>query len=137
MLQNWSCDFHSNCQNTFWTFIKRSLRFFTIDNRRKKKAKFFSSLKRLLFFQIICFQQPLRCYRNDLVTSPVIVRRLLDYNLPPSFVPLDNARKKRPKSFLHWAGCLFFKKLCFQRPVPHRTDLITSTVSVILPCGPL
>ena len=91
----------------------------------------------MLFFQNICFQQPLRCYRNDLVTSPVIARRLLDYNLPLSFVTLGNARKNGPMSFLHLAGCLFFKSLCFQQPISHRNDLITSTVKVKLLFGPL
>ena len=125
------------------------------------------------FFRSICIQQPLRCYRNDLVNSTVIVRIpcglllivtwglshsiergkigqnlfstgknaffskhllsttskflqkwsckfpsfvkiLLDpFNLPLRFVTLDNARKKRPKYFLHWAGWLFFQKLVF------------------------
>ena len=92
----------------------------------------------MLFFQSIYYQKPLSFYRNDLVNSPVIVKILLDpFNLPLRFVTLGNARKKRPKYFLQWAGWLFFKNLCFQQPISHRNDLITSTVKVKLLFGPL
>ena len=90
------------------------LRFVTFDNARKRYAKTFLHWECYNFFQKICFQQHLRCYRNDLVTSPIIVRILLDpYNMPLRFLTLDNARKIRPKSFLHWAGCLFFQNSVF------------------------
>ena len=108
MLQKWSCNFHSKCENSIWTPINCHLRFVTLDRSRKYRPKPFLQWNECSFFQNICFQQPLRCYRNDLVISPVIVRKLLDYSLPLSFVTLDNARKNRPKSFLHWSGCLFF-----------------------------
>ena len=89
------------------------------------------------FYKSFCFQQPLRCYRIDLVTSPVFVRRLLDYNLPLSFVTLDNARKNRPNLFFTGQVAFFFKSLCFQQPISHRNDLITSTVKIKLLFGPL
>ena len=58
---------------------------------------FFRSKDYHFFLQNFCFEQPLRCYRNDLVTSPVIVRILLDpYILTLRFVTLDNGRKNTP-----------------------------------------
>ena len=41
---------------------------------KKKKAKVFSSLERLLFFKNLCFQQPLRSLKNAPISSRVIVR---------------------------------------------------------------
>ena len=73
MLKKWSCNFHSNCQNTLWFLIKCSLRFSTLDNSRKNGPITFLHWEVCLFFNL-CFQQPLRCYRNDLATSTVIVR---------------------------------------------------------------
>ena len=55
VLKKWCYSIHSSCQTTFWTFINRLLRFVTIDHRRKSKANFFSSLKRLPFFKKIKF----------------------------------------------------------------------------------
>ena len=89
----------------------------------KKIGQNISFARKITFFYTsFCFQQPLRCYRIDLVTSQVIVRRLLDYNLPLSFVTLDNARKNRPKSFLHWARCFFSKVYVFNNLFP--TEMI-------------
>ena len=59
-------------------------------------------------------------------------------NSPLSFITLDNWRKKRPKTFLHWKVCLSFKKLCFQQPLrSQRIDLITNIVKVKKPWVPL
>ena len=47
----------------------------------KKQAKSFSSLETLRFFsQNMCFQQPLRCYRKDLVTSTATVKTACGYS---------------------------------------------------------
>ena len=40
--------FHSNCQNTFWTRIKCSMKFLILDNIRK-------SLQLIFFTEIIAF----------------------------------------------------------------------------------
>ena len=60
-------------------------------------------------------------------------------NCPLRIIRIDNARKNRLKSFLHQKVCLFFSKnLCFQQPLGSwRRDLLTSTLNVRLPCGPL
>ena len=59
----------------------------------------------------------------------IICPRVLSHSIMPE--------KNRPKSFLHWAGCIFFKSLCFQQPISHRNDLITSTKKIKLLFGPL
>ena len=72
-------------------------------------------LERLLFFSKICFQQPLRfsklCsnyFRSDSqITSWTLKKCSL------RFVILDKTRK-RPKPFLHWKDCFFFKTMCFR-----------------------
>ena len=69
VLKKWSCNFHRNCQKTLWTLINCPLRLATLDNARKNTPKCFIYWKCCVFFKIFCFQQPLRCYRNDLVTS--------------------------------------------------------------------
>ena len=39
----------------------------------EKKRTIIFGLERLpFFFKILCFQQPHRCYRNDLITSTVL-----------------------------------------------------------------
>ena len=105
---------------------------------REKMAKTFFSLERLLFFSKLCvFQQLLRCYRSDVITSTVIVR------IP--FGPLQNVpwglshsiiREKGPKSFFHWKVCLFFQKFVFNNLLDFLNfDLNTSAVKLNLPRG--
>ena len=43
--------------------------------KKEKLVIYFFSLEWLPFFRSLCFQQPVRCYRNDLKTSTVIVRK--------------------------------------------------------------
>ena len=69
----WSCNLHSLCQNTCgptktvpWG-LSHSI-------RRERRSKSFLYWEDCHFFKYFCFQQPLRCYRIDLVTSTVIVR---------------------------------------------------------------
>ena len=54
-----------------------------VDTTRKKGQNIFS-LERLPFFKNLSFQQPLMCYRNDLIASAVIARKPLG---PLQFVP--------------------------------------------------
>ena len=139
MLQKRSFDFHSNCQNTLWTFIKCSLRFVILDNTRKR-PKSFLHRKDCLFLSKVCvFQQPLRCYRSDLITSTV--------NVGIPFGPLQIVdevchnrlyEKEKAKIISYWKDC-FFSKICdFQQPLRcYRSDLITSTKVVGIPFGAL
>ena len=74
VLKKWSYDFHSKCHFTLWNLISRSILFVMSDIARKKRPKSFLLWNYYLFLQKFCFQQPLRCYRNGLATSTVIVR---------------------------------------------------------------
>ena len=87
----------------------------------------------------MCFQQPLRSWRNDLSFSTVIVKlasglkKTVTWGLSNSSI----REKNWPKTFPHWNTCLFFKELSFQQPLRSwRNDLITSIVSVRLVSGP-
>ena len=81
-------------------------------------AKVFSSLESLRFFlKIFCFQQPLRCFRNDLLTSTVIVRipcgplKVVPWRLSRSIIRENSGQK----TFFTGKFAFFFKSLCFQR----------------------
>ena len=74
MLQKWSGNCHSKSQKSLWTLVNRYLRFVTLDNARKSGLKFFLHWTACLFFKIFCFQESIRCYRNDLLISTVNVR---------------------------------------------------------------
>ena len=114
VLDKWSYDFRSLCQNTIWTLINRALRFLTLDNARKNRPKSFR--------------------RNDslysqkyLISTTSYILRKWSYNLhslcqntlwtvikcPLMSVTLDNARKSRPKPFIQWKDWLFFKTFLF------------------------
>ena len=137
MLHKWSNNIHKNCRNTFWSLTNCPLSFVTFDYTRKKGQNFFS-LERLPFFSKLCvFQQLLRCYRSDVITSTVI------FGIP--FGPLQNVpwglshsiiREKRPKSFFHWKVCFFFQKFVFNNLLDLlKFGLITSAVKLKLPRG--
>ena len=60
VLKNWSYYFHSNCQNTLWTFIKCFLRLsYSMIFKKVFKKIFFT--RNIAFIKNSCFQQLLRC----------------------------------------------------------------------------
>ena len=103
----------------------------------------FYHLKIALFFKNLCFQQPLRCYRNDLITSAVIVRIPFGpLQIVPWGVSHSIIREKRGQNlFFSGKFAFFFKNLCFQQPRRSwRFELVTCTVVArkpTIPCGPL
>ena len=107
--------------------------------REKIGQKLFFTGKSAFFFQIFfVFKHPLRCYRNDLVTSTVVVK------LP--FGPLKTVlrglsysimREKRRQNLFFARKSLFFENICFQQPLRcYRNGLVTPTVIVRTPFGP-
>ena len=137
MLQKWSSNFHSSRQNTLLSLINNLLRFVTTDNGRKNRPKIFLYWKVCLFFNL-CFQQPLRCYRNDLVSSIVFVRtpcwasQIVSWGLSHSKMGEKIGQKLFSLEIMHF----FFESLCFQQPRRcYRNDLVTSTVIVKISCG--
>ena len=115
MLHKLSCNFHSNCQNTLWTHISRSLTFVMFDNARKNRPKSFLHWKGCLFFQNSLSSttsnvlQKWSCNVHN--KSQNTLRTVLIFAL--RIVIPDNARKNRPKASLLWAGCLFSKFCVF------------------------
>ena len=54
-----------------------------------------------------------------------------------TFFMLEITRKFRPKTFLHWKGCPFFKTLCFQQFLTSQKNAVLfSSVNVTKACGP-
>ena len=105
--------FHSNLSENFVDIDSLAAEVCHTRECEKKQAKIFSSLESFLFFQNLCFQQPLRCYRNDLVTSTVIVK------IPCGFLWIvpwglsDSIKREKigQKLFLSWKFA-FFSKNC-------------------------
>ena len=106
----------------------------------KKRPKYFFRWKDCHSFQKLCFQEPLRCYRIDILPSTVTVRTPFQ-PLKTVFWGLSHSiRREKICQFFFYTGkiAFFFKFFCFQQPLRcNRNDLLTSTVFVKLTCGPL
>ena len=90
------------------------------------------------FFKKLCFQQLLRCYRINTVTSTVNVKIPCE---PSYIVPwgLSHSimREKTGQKLFSLESLPFFKKLCFQQlQMCYRINPVTSTVIARIPCGP-
>ena len=73
VLKKLSYNFNINCQLTLWNLISGSLMFVKFCNTRRNRRKSFFTGKIAFFFENLCFQQPLGSWRNDLLTSLIIV----------------------------------------------------------------
>ena len=97
----------------------------------------FSSLERLPFLsKLYVFQQLLRCYRSDLITSTKIVGIPFGALQPVPWVFSPSViREKKAKTFFSLERLPFFSKHCvFQRLLScYRSDVITFTVIVGIP----
>ena len=109
----------------------------------RERPKSFFHWKVCLFFSKNCFQQPLRFFKiwsyyfrsETQITSWTLTKCSL------RFVILDNSiiGEKEAKIFFSLERLPFYSKFCvFKQPLRcHRIDLISSTVIVGLPFGPL
>ena len=120
VLKKWKYYFNSNCQKTVWTLINFPSRFVALDKVRKGRPKFFLYWKGCLFLKKLCFQQTIKCYRNDFINSTVIVKlpcgpiKIVRRGLAHSIMPEKNGQK----IFFTWNVAFFlFKRLCFQQPL--------------------
>ena len=128
----------SNCQNTLWTRVKRSLRFVTLDNARKYRPKSFLHREECIFFWKIVFSttawvlQKWSCNFHSIyeITFWTLMNHLL------RSTTLDESGENITKTFFHWNVCLFFKSLCFQQLLRcNRIIPITSKAIVKIDCG--
>ena len=134
VLQKWSYNFHSVSQKTIWTLTKRSLRFVTLDNRRKKGPTSFVYLEDRLFLEIIVSNNLLRPIEQNLSLAQENSEVLLDrYRLFRDIVMFDNTEKTGQKISPLQNIC---PKNCCQHPLRfYRNDLINSTLSVKISGG--
>ena len=127
VLQKWSCNFHSKCKNTLLSLINSLLRFITLDNGGTigQKLCFIGKFKSLPLFFILCFQQPLRCYRNDLSTPIVVVRtpcwasQIVSWGLSHSIMGEKIGQKLFSLEIMH-----FFSKVCVFNNLVGVTEMI-------------
>ena len=95
------------------------LRYFIRDNSRKNRPKSFLHWKGCFFSKNLCFQQPLRCYRNDLIYYTVIVRvpfgplQCVAWGLSHSILRENIGHS----TFFTRIIAFLFENLCFQQPL--------------------
>ena len=139
-LKKWSFNFNINCQVTLSTLISCFRTFVMFYNTRKNGRKSFLHLNFCLILQKFIFSATSWVLKKWSYYFNIICQVTLwtPIRCSPTLVMFCNTRRNRQKSFLHWNGCLFFKNLCFQQPLGSwRNGLITSTLIVKSPCGPL
>ena len=139
VLKKWCFNFNINCQVTLWTLINCFRKFVMYYNTRRSRPKSFH-WKDCLFLQKFVFTATSWVMKKWSYNFNIICQVTLwtPIRCSPTFVMFCNTRRNRQKSFLHWNGCLFYKNLCFQQPLGSwRYGLITSTLIVKSPCGPL
>ena len=115
VLKRWSYSSHSNSQITSWNVISCSLTFVMSDIARKNRPKSFFHWKDCLFFLKFVFSTTSKVLKNWSYNFRsnchfsfwTFINGLL------RFFTLDYERQNRPKSFLHWKGCLSFQKFVF------------------------
>ena len=79
--------------------------------KRGKRVTSFFTAKIVFFFESLCFQQPFRCYRNDLLTSRVIVGRLFGPSKIVLWAFLNSMIRKNAKIFF-LRNIAFFTNWC-------------------------
>ena len=104
VLKKWSFNFNIKLITLWRTPIIVPWRLCCFKIREEIGEKLFFTGKFSSFFKSLCFQQPLGSWRNDPLTSTLIVK--LPCGTPIScsltFVLFYNTRRSRRKSFLHW-----------------------------------
>ena len=102
-----------NVKQTFWTIKNCFLTFVMFDIRRKNGPKSFIHREGCLFFKKLCFQQPLKSWRNDLITFKVIVRLVSGpLKTIPWGLSSSNIREKIGQNFFFTGKLAFFSKNC-------------------------
>ena len=91
------------------------MRFLTPDNEKKDRPKSILRWRDCFFSIFFCFWQPLRCFRNDHLTSTVFVRKPCGLS---SIVPCDLShsiiREKKYRNLFFTGKIAFFlKSFCF------------------------
>ena len=117
-LREWFYNFHSKCQNSFWTLINCSVGVVTLGSTRKFGPKTFVPVKTANFW-IVFLYRTLRSQKNDVITWTILIQVLC--------VPLSVAawrwscsgigEKIGPNLFFTGKMAFFFKSLCFHQPL--------------------
>ena len=107
-----------------------SLRLVILDETRKIWPNYFLHWKTSLFQKnFYCSQEPLRCYRNDLMKSTVIIRTPFGTLYPVSWGFSHSIKREKIGQILLSTGMIafFLKNLCFQQTLRSKTkDLLSS-----------
>ena len=120
-------DCKKSFKQTLWTLENCFLTFVLFYQMRKFAQNLFFTGKIAFLFKKFCFQQPLRSWKNDLITSIVNNRLVLDPQKPS--LEVCQARiyeKKQVKIFSLLENCPFFEKKCVfnNLSVPEETILV-------------
>ena len=118
VLQKWSRNFHSFCQNALLILIIRPMGLVTLDKLRKNMLEASLHWKGFLFFfQEFAFSTTFYVLQKWFCNFHSNCQKTLLTVIihPLGFATLDNSRKNRLESILHWKVAFFFKKSCFQQ----------------------
>ena len=121
------------------TLINLTLRFVTLDNTRKKGPLFFFLTGKIaFFFEKLFFQQPLKSWRNDIITSTVIVKELFWHlkTVPWGLSQLILLRKVSQKLLSLWEQLIFEKILAIDLLGPRDKLLSPAKYLSNKTCGP-
>ena len=117
-LQKCFCVFRSNCQISLWTLTICFLRFVTLDDKGKNGQKTFVNVKTAFNWNVFFLSTSWVPRKGSYLLQNICRNTLCALtSCSLTFVKFEKMGKTRPKSFLHWKGCLSFKHLCFQQPL--------------------
>ena len=110
----------------------------TWKNEKKGPIVFFLTGKIAFFFKKLCFQQPLICWRNDLITSIVIVKKPFEHlqTVPVGLSQLIFLRKVSQNLLSPWEQLIFEKNLAIDLLGPRDKLLSIAKRTSNKPCGP-
>ena len=111
---------------------------FSYSIKRENLLKWFFFIGMIAFpFKRLCFQQPLKCYRNDLLTSKVVVRTLFGPSKIVLWAFLNSILRKKANIFFSLRKIAFFHKLALHQPLrSYKNRLLTCTTNVKRFFGP-
>ena len=138
VLKKWSYHKPNKSEKTLRTLINCPLRFVTLNNTRKIVPKIFLHRKSCLLFKKLRFQQPLKSWRTDLITSTVNVKRPCGQlqTVPGGLSQLIIRWKVSQKLLSAWEQLIFGKFLAIDILGPRETTLSIAKQVSNRPCGP-
>ena len=126
MLQKWSSNYHSKCQDTLWTIINFPSGFVTLDSAGKNEPKSFLHWEVCLPFQKNCVFNKLLGVTEMVFKLPQYLSEYLvnPYELSLGVWHTRWCEKKRGQTFFFPGNFAFYSKKCVFNNLLGVTDMI-------------